>query len=285
MRLGERIISLSSDGVRLATFSQGSGEAMIMLHGFPDFHWGWRNQVRSLQAAGIRWFAPDMRGYGESGTPAGIRHYRLERLVSDVLEIAAGQGIERFHLVGHDWGGIVALATAAWHPQRVLRLTILNAPHLDIVATTIRRHPSQVLRSLYVGLFQVPRLPEAVLRAGEFSLLKWMVKKTALPSSFKRDDLDVYVRQWAEPGRLTAMLSYYRALLRYSHPPLGRIATPTQILWGRRDPALGYFLAEASLVMCQQAELISFDRASHWLQLDEPDAVSERLINFHSRGA
>ena len=147
----------------------------------------------------------------------------------------------------------------------------------------IRRQPSQALRSSYVAFFQLNGVAEALLRARGFALLKRMMGGTALPATFADDDLAAYAKEWARPGRLSAMLNYYRALVRRTHAPLGRVGRPTQILWGMKDKALSFSLAKASLAQCEQGSLIPFPAASHWLQHDEPTAVAGALIAFHGR--
>lgn len=273
----------AADGIRLHVLTAGpsDGPPIILLHGFPEFWWGWRHQIGPLAQAGFRVIVPDQRGYGASSAPGGISAYQLDVLVGDVLALAAAQDAARFHLVGHDWGGIVAWAVAARHPDWIERLSILNAPHLDVVSPVIRRHPSQAWRSSYIAFFQLRGVAEALLRARGSAMLKRMMARTALPTTFTPGELAIYAAEWQRPGRLRAMLAYYRALVGRRRVPLGRIDAPTQILWGMKDRALGFSLAEASLRQCEDGSLIPFAAASHWLQHDEPDAVAAALIAFH----
>ena len=152
------------DGTRIhvTAAGPGTGEPIVLLHGFPDMSWGWRKQMAPLADAGFRVLAPDLRGYGRSDCPSGIGAYALDKLVADVMAVGGGAP---FHLAGHDWGGIVAWAVAARHPANVKALTILNAPHLDAVAGVLRHHPRQIVRSAYVGFFQMTGFAEALLRA------------------------------------------------------------------------------------------------------------------------
>lgn len=274
----------SPGGATLHTVTAGPahGPPIILLHGFPEFWWGWRHQIEPLARAGFRVIVPDMRGYGASDAPIGVLSYRLDILVDDILSIADTNEAPRFHLVGHDWGGIVAWAVAAKHPQRIERVSILNAPHLDVMARVLRRHPAQVLRSSYIGFFQLDGLAEAVLRARGFALLKRMMRGTGLNTTFSDAELATYAAAWACPGRLTAMLNYYRALIRRPRAPLGTVEPRLQILWGMQDRALGFALAEASLSQCRQGSLIRFPDASHWLQHDEASTVAAALIAFHA---
>lgn len=255
------------------------GPLTILLHGFPEFSFGWRHQIEPLAAAGLRLIVPDQRGYHRSGKPHGIEAYHLDRLAADVVALATHHGRQRVHLVGHDWGGLVAWWVAARHPGRVERLAILNAPHPDVFGAYARRHPSQALRSLYVGFFQLPWLPEAVLRRGRFAPLRRALVSSSRQGTFGAADLDRYAQSWSEPGALSGMLNWYRAL-RLPRAAAGPIQAPTLILWGRRDHALEPGLATESRRLCRHAEIRWFDRASHWIQHEEAEAVNAALIRF-----
>lgn len=254
------------------------GPAVILLHGFPDFWWGWRHQIGALAEAGFRVVAPDQRGYNTSGKPAGIEAYKASTLASDVVTLADALAIERFGLVGHDWGGVVAFTAAALHPQRVERLVVLNAPHPDTSAAYARSHPSQLFKSLYVGLFQMPLLPEALLRADGFRAMRRALTGSSRPGTFTTPDLDRYAEAWAQPGALSAMLNWYRAL-RLGHRPLPRIDAETLVLWGTEDRFLDRGLAEAARERCRSAR-VDYRNASHWLQAEDAAAVNAALIGF-----
>jgi pimeloyl-ACP methyl ester carboxylesterase len=258
------------------------GPLVVLLHGFPEFWYGWQHQIGPLAAAGFRVVAPDQRGYNLSDKPRGIGAYALDRLAADVAGLADALGRERFRLVGHDWGGLVAWWLAARHPGRVERLAILNAPHPQVFGAYARSHPSQMLRSAYVGFFQLPFVPEATLAAGDFALLRRALKRSSRPGAFTPQDLERYREAWSEPGALTAMLDWYRAFR--SIPTLSdgeaRIRCPTLVVWGRRDAALEPGLAEASAALCDDVRVIWHDRATHWVQHEEPQAVNAALVAF-----
>lgn len=201
-------------GLTLSVAEAGpeDGPLTVLLHGFPETWWGWRHQIGPLAAAGLRVVAPDQRGYGLSSRPEGIAAYHLDRLADDVTGLADALGHDRFRLVGHDWGGLVAWWVAARHPDRLERLAILNAPHPDVFGAYARRHPTQALRSVYVGLFQLPGLPEALLRVGDCAALRRALTNSSRPGAFSPHDLDLYAAAWRRPGAITAMLNWYRAL-------------------------------------------------------------------------
>ena len=149
----------------------------------------------------------------------------------------------------------------------------------------MRKHPRQLLRSAYVGFFQLTGLAETLLRARDFALLMAMIHAVAGPHTFSPAVLARYRGEWSRPGRLTAMLNYYRALLRCRRMPLGIVEVPTQIIWGMRDGALGFALARASLLrQCREGVLHALPGASHWPQLDEAEQVGKTLVDWHIRG-
>lgn len=254
-----------------------TGPPVFLLHGFPDAWFGWRSQIEVLARAGYRVIVPDQRGYNTSDKPKGIERYRLGELTADVTGLADALGLERFALVGHDWGGIVGWGLAATHPERLTQLVILNAPHPEALFPHALRSPTQFLRSVYAAAFQFPLVPEMALRARDFALLSAALRRSARPGAFSEAEIAAYRRAWAQPGALTAMLNWYRAL-RYRPRLTQPIAVPTLILWGRQDVALEFGLAERSLTFCRRGRLQAFPQATHWLHREEPEAVNAALI-------
>jgi pimeloyl-ACP methyl ester carboxylesterase len=253
---------------------------VILLHGFPDFWWGWRHQIGPLVDAGFRVVAPDQRGYDLSGKPLGSRAYDLGILASDVLALAESLGSTRTHLVGHDFGGLVAWQAAARNPERVGRLGIINAPHPEVVGTYMLRHPTQMMRSLYAGFFQLPFMPEAVLSAADYTVMRQALIGSSQKNVFSPDDLERYRQAWAEPGALTAMLNWYRALPVRQQLDDPHVHVPTLVIWGLRDRFLEKGLADESVALCDQGQFLGFDRASHWVHLEEAPAVNAALGAF-----
>jgi epoxide hydrolase 4 len=268
--------------VLLHAVEAGAAEAplVILLHGFPDFWWGWRRQIGPLADAGLRVVAPDQRGYNLSGKPLGVRAYDLDVLVSDVIALADALGASKVRLVGHDFGGLVAWWAATRHPDRVERLAVINAPHPEVVGSYMLRHPTQMMRSLYAGFFQLPLMPEAVLSAGNHAMMRQALTASSEKSVFSPDDLERYHRAWAEPGALTAMLNWYRALPLRQTLREARVSVPALVIWGFRDQFLEKGLADESLRLCDQGQFLGFDRASHWVHLEEAAAVNAALAAF-----
>jgi len=260
------------------------GSVVVLLHGFPEFWYGWKKEIEPLAAAGFRVIVPDQRGYNQTSKPAGIGSYTLIHLVSDVIAIADQLGQQRIFLAGHDWGAAVAWSVALLHPQRVAKLVVLNVPHPSVMRRFLMTQPRQMLRSWYMFFFQLPWLPEALFSAFNFRIGARTFAHSSRPGTFSSEDLEQYRAAWSQPGALTAMINWYRALFRVRAKFSDRtVRVPTRILWGERDAFLLPEMARDSLRYCTDAELFTFADASHWLQHEEPARVSELLIEFFGR--
>jgi pimeloyl-ACP methyl ester carboxylesterase len=187
-------------------------------------------------------------------------------------------------VVGHDWGGAIAYHLAAMHPEVVDRLVVINAPHPAVMARRLWK-PAQLLRSWYMFFFQLPWLPERLLRARHWRAFRYGFEHDARPGAFSRDDIDRYVEAWSQPGAVTAMLNYYRAVFRQSprraEARIRPIVAPTLVIWGERDRYLGVELAEPDRADVPNLErVVRLPAASHWVQHDEPERVAQVLIEF-----
>ena len=258
----------------------GSGPVVLLLHGFPDLWRGWRRQMPALAEAGCRAVAVDLRGYGGSARPHGVGAYAMPRLVGDVVALLDHFGVDRAHLAGHDWGGVIAWYTAMHHPERIRRLVIANAPHPAAFRREMRRG-GQALRSWYAGFFQLPGLPEWALRRRGFRALERIYRESPeRPGAFSEEDIREYLAAAAQPGALTAMLNYYRAALRRPGLEVRPIAAPTLLIWGERDRALSPRLTEGLERWVGDLRLERIPDASHWVLADAPDCVNGTMIDF-----
>ncbi len=279
-------VFLPTNGIRLHVVQSGSryNPLVILLHGFPEFWYGWRRQIQPLVEAGFRVWAPDQRGYNLSDKPLGIASYSLDELAKDVLGLIDAAGVEKCYLVGHDWGAAAAWWVAVKHPERVDKLAILNVPHPYIMSQNLLKNPRQMRRSWYIFFFQIPLLAEAILRNNDCELLLRMLKAGSQPGSFSEYDLEKYLCAWWRNGAITAMLNWYRAALQAPPGMHGdmHISVPTLILWGAQDIALGREMAQPSLDLCDEGKLVFFENSSHWVQLDAAEAVNKHLVDFFS---
>lgn len=277
-------LTLTANGLQFYAAAAGPRDAplVVLLHGFPEFSYGWRHQLSALAAAGLRVVAPDQRGYGHSAKPKGRRAYRIDALASDAIALAEALGRKRFSVVGHDWGGIVAWHLASQHPEHLERLAIINAPHLGVTLSHTLQHPGQLLKSAYVAWFQLPALPELALASADFALLAGALERSSRPGTFSAEELSVYRQAWAKKGALTAMLNWYRALPLAGQREAKRVTVPTRVIWGDQDSALDASLAEESLALCDDGEAFHLPDATHWVHHEEPGKVNDLLGSFFS---
>jgi pimeloyl-ACP methyl ester carboxylesterase len=278
--------TVAVNGVNLHVIQAGpeDGELVILLHGFPEFWYGWREQIPALALAGYRVWVPDQRGYNLSEKPKGLKNYTLDVLTKDVIDLITVARREKAYLVGHDWGGIVAWWTAMTHPKRLKKLAILNAPHPSVARKQMTTNPGQMLKSAYFGLFQIPWLPEKIMLREGAAVARTLFTATATRNAFSDEDIAEYRRAWQAPGAATGMLNWYRAVVQRGTPKLNssRVHVPTLLMWGVNDAALSREMAPESLRYCDDGRLVWFEKATHWVQHDEPLRVSELLVEHFS---
>src|SRR5688572_6545121 len=269
---------IETNGIRLHVVTAGpkDGKPVILLHGFPEFWYGWRHQIPALAAAGLRVIVPDQRGYNLSDIPKGIKPYALSELVRDVTGLLDHFGLEKACLAGHDWGAGVAWQVALTFPECIERLAILNVPHPAVMFNFLRKSPEQLLKSWYIAFFQIPGLPERLLAQNNFERMTRALLKSGREATFSPEDIRAYKQAWANPGGLSGMLNWYRAAARYAPaiPDDVRIHLPALILWGKHDVALSHEMAQSSIELCDNGKLILFEHATHWVQHDEAESVN-----------
>lgn len=274
--------SFRRDGLTFDVRDAGppDGEPVVLLHGFPQDSTAWDKVAPGLHASGLRTLAPDQRGYSPMARPHGRSHYRLRETVEDVLALLDAAGLQSAHVVGHDWGGAVAWGLGAWHPDRVRTLTAISVPHPGAMARAMVRS-DQALRSYYMGLFQLPVLPERLILSGDGAALRRMLKRGGLPDAVAEH----YVARMREPGALSAALGWYRALPWDGRDRVGTVRVPTLFVWSTGDAFLGRTAAEATGDFCAGPyRLVVLDDVTHWIPELAPDRVAE-LVTAHVRSA
>lgn len=282
--IGLEDLTFDSHGVRIHAKASGpaGGPVVILLHGFPEFWYGWKKQIPVLAEAGYRVIVPDQRGYGWSDKPAHISDYSVDRLAGDVVAILDALEVKKAFVAGHDWGAAVTWWLAVAHADRVEAAAVLNVPHMRVMQKFLLTRLGQLLKSWYIFFFQLPWLPEWVVSKNDFSFAVRSLLGSSRKGTFTRQDLEEYKKAWAQPGAFRAMIHWYRAALR--HPPRvaqgfdWKVRIPLLMVWGEADRFLSKEMAKASLEYCTQGRLVSWPGVSHWVQHEEPEKVAQLLI-------
>jgi pimeloyl-ACP methyl ester carboxylesterase len=263
-----------------AAIEGNAGQPLIvMLHGFPEFWYSWRYQIKPLAGAGYHVAAPDMRGYNLTDkTPP----YDVFTVANDIVNLIHALDKQQAIVVGHDWGGMIAWAVAMMHPEVVDRLVVCNLPHPRAVRRAQTHiYLPQLLKSWYIGFFQLPSLPEWFATMNQYQNLLGAMRRS-LPA-FGEIDAARYRQAWSEPGAIPAMLGYYRALP-WSFPRLlqrGReVTAPTTLIWGDPDFALATNLARWSKDYVKGLKLSLIPNSSHFVQLRHPAEVTRLMLEF-----
>lgn len=275
---------IKTNGIYLHVIQAGpkSGIPVLLLHGFPE-HWRcWIRQIPTLVKAGFRVIAPDQRGYNLSDKPKGIKSYRVDELVKDIIGLIDALEYEKVNLVGHDWGAVVAWMLAHQHPERLQHLGILNVPHPLVMRRFLQRDFEQMRRSWYAMFFQIPWLPELGMRMNNWRSAVLALRGSGLTHTFTNEDIEKYKEAWSQPGAMTSMINWYRAATRYflQLPAEMHIKVPTLMMWGMKDFALSHRMARPSIDHCDNGRLIFFPDATHWIQRDAAEDVNQHLIDF-----
>lgn len=277
------------DGVRLHYVTVGSGKLILFLHGFPEFWYAWKYQLREF-GHDYHAVAPDMRGYNLSSKPAEVKQYRTKYLIEDVRALAEHLGHRRFVLVGHDWGGAVAWPFAMRYPDYLEKLVIINAPHPLIFARELRHNPRQRKASQYILVHRTAEAEEILTRDNYAVLVNALLKEGLKQGYFTEEDKQEYLKAWSQPGALTGMLNYYRAaqlgsFTGDSDEPVAAgqasiITVPTLVIWGEKD----IYLLPGNLEGLEQyvtdLTIKRVPDASHWIVHEKPELVNSYIREF-----
>lgn len=250
------------------------GESVLLLHGFPQHGGEWDDVVPALHAAGLRTYALDQRGYSPGARPQAIGAYRMPELVADAVAVLDVLGIKAAHVVGHDWGAVVAWKLAAQHTDRVRTLTAVSVPHPAALADALATDAQQKARSAYMMLFRQPRWPERALLA-----LKGFGLRRMLRGVGGRARVAAYVDPMREPGALTAALNWYRAMSRRDMASTGPAPVPTTYVWSDRDIAIGRTAARACAAhVSGDYRFVVLPGVTHWIPDEAPASLAEAIL-------
>jgi pimeloyl-ACP methyl ester carboxylesterase len=271
-------------GVHLHVVQAGprDGPPVVLLHGFPEFWYAWRDVIPPLVAAGYRVIVPDQRGYGDSDKPSDVEAYRVDLLGDDIAALMKALGHENACVAAHDWGGGVAWNLAIRHPERVNHLVVIDTPHPDAG----RRMASKEEKiAWYRTFFQIPYLPEWTARLFHWAVLSKMLRDTAAPGAFPDDKLAQYRSAWDRDGAFGTMVNWYRATHRDPSAPSGerRVRMPTLILLAPRDAFIPSDLARASLPLLDDGRLVELAEGTHWVMQEHPEVVAHEVGTFCQR--
>ena len=271
--MAERLTAFDRDGLRFEVSDRGprDGEVVIALHGFPQTRTCWDSVTPILTAAGYRVLAPDQRGFSPGARPRGVEAYRLDHLAGDVLALADAAAAERFHVLGHDWGGGVAWYLASRHADRVRTVSVASTPHPRAMIRSFRG--SQALRSWYFALFRIPVLPEFLLLRNDQWGLRQLLAMSRAPNP------GASLALLADGETATAGLNWYRAVFRRDSPVVGWIDVATLYVWSDRDPALG---RRAAVLTADHVRgpytFATLSGCSHWIPEERPEAFADLVL-------
>jgi pimeloyl-ACP methyl ester carboxylesterase len=279
------------NGVRLHYVQQGKGPLILFLHGFPEFWYSWKDLLSDF-GRDHRAVAVDMRGYNLSSKPEPVDAYRVPVIVEDIRALAVKLKAQKFVLVGHDWGGVIAWAFAAQHPEMLDKLVIINAPHPTVFGRELANNPAQQKASGYFNLFNSPQAEQMLSQNNYTGMFG------AFGSALNEEDRKQYLAAWNRPGGLTGGLNYYRAAQLRSPAgappgstaqppaiqPLAEITTPTLVIWGEKDTALLTGNLEG---LDQYVKHLTIERVpdgSHWVVHEKPAQVIQDIRGFLKAG-
>lgn len=278
IELDSQFVEVNGVRLHIKTAGDASGRPLLLLHGFPDFWFGWRYQIDALVEAGYRLIIPDQRGYNLSDKPEGIAAYDLGKLSDDVLGLLDLFAIDRVWLLGHDFGGAVAWWFAANHAERIERMVVINCPHFAAFRRALLS--PQVFRSWYMLTMQFGPLSRWLWARSEYAMFELTGPGTRV-GGMRAEDREPYHAAWSKPGAMRGMFGWYGAIgpRLLGNFPNTRIAPPTLLIWGKRDPALSLALAQPSIDHANHGKLVVLDE-THWVHWDVPDQVNRMILDW-----
>ena len=289
----QRKVELST-GIQMNVALAGPEDAqpVIMIHGFPESHRTWRDLVQLL-SEDLRLIMPDLRGFGETDRPQDVADYATDTLIADIFALADSLGIDRFALVGHDWGGAIAWAAAFRGDPRIERLAIVNSPHPLIFQKSLIWDAPQRAASQYMRAFRNPGMEAGIEAMGFDTFFEKSFSKHADLSLIPADERQIYIDQWSRPGALTAMLNWYRSsqvvvpavdesaeLPAWVERGVPKLHIPVRIIWGLEDKALLPIQLEGIGEVGDYVDVFPLKGVGHFAPWEAPEQVAAALKPF-----
>ena len=272
----EKIIK--TNGIKLHTVIIGEGPPLVLLHGFPDFWYGWKSVISGLKSD-YKLIIPDMRGYNLSDKPRGVSNYKIELLIDDIKGLIESLNLGKVYLAGHDWGGAVAWAFAEKYPNMLQKLAILNAPHMKIFQQKLRTDKKQQKASFYIFEFLKPD-GEKFLFKDDYKWLKFAVFEGMINKKYFTDfDKEQYLKAWRQPGAILGGVNYYRANTSFKDST-GKIIVPTLVIHGMKDIAVLPSVLDDLSNYVSDLKVIRAENASHWVMHDAPELIISSFKEF-----
>jgi pimeloyl-ACP methyl ester carboxylesterase len=268
---------IKTNGISLHTIVIGEGEPLILLHGFPDFWYGWKSVIPGLKNF-YTLIIPDLRGYNLSDKPLGVENYTIDLLIEDIKGLIENLGYNEIFLAGHDWGGIIAWVFAEKYPQLVKKVAILNAPHIKIFHKKLQEDKDQQKASFYIFEFLKPDGEQLAIR-NDFKWLKWAVFSGKKEATFSEQDKEKYIKAWSQPNAILSGVNYYRANTSFKNWT-GIITVPTLVIHGMKDVAVLPSVLDGLEHYVKNIEIIRAEHSSHWVMYDEPELVISQFKRF-----
>jgi len=271
-------VYIDTNGIKLHTIVIGSGEPLILLHGFPEFWYCWKSVIPGLKE-NFKLIIPDMRGYNLSDKPNDVKKYKMEYLIGDIKGLIEELNLKRVYLAGHDWGGVVAWAFAEKYPELLKKLIILNAPHPKIFQKRLRTDRKQQEASSYIFEFLKPNGEKKLYEDDYRRLKKAVFEDMFNKTNFTEFDKEKYIEAWSQPGAILGGVNYYRANTSFDEWT-GIIELPTLVLWGMKDVALLPQQLEGLSDYVKNLKIVRSENSSHWITHDDPDLIISSIKEF-----
>lgn len=275
--------TITANGARFHYATQGEGPLVVLLHGFPERWFSWKQQITALSSAGYRVVAPDLRGYGASERT--IDGYDIKNLALDVASLITALGADTATVIGHDWGGAITWEAASRHPDKISRFAVLNCPHGFVMAKTLLSSPAQLRKSWYMFAFQLPWVPEAIISRDRGAAIAKMFLGMAVDRTrFTPELIEPFRQSVSDPSAVTPMLAYYRTALRsgITRPPPrpAMIEQPGLLLWAEDDQALGLELLAGHVHVARDLRVERIAHCGHFVQQERPEEVNKHLLRW-----